>query len=158
MARSIELTPEEQHMLTMMVYGEGAQSSPESMQMIARTALKRLSSGRRKEFGGTLGEVLNKGYYAVSQPNQPYNEATAGVFHNPQSQDAWNAAQLAVDTVVKSGDYGKAMFYFTPTEIQKLKAQGPRVFDFNKVVPMGRQEEYQLFGYPESKKASHYGR
>lgn len=153
-AKNIKLNDEDIAMLAKMVYGEAAGADYDTMKMITQTAVNRLRSGRTKEFGGNLRRVLEKGYYAVSNPNQPYKEALSGVFQSDISKKKWAQAMKAVNDVITKQDYGNAMFYFTDNEMQKLKNQGK--FNFSMVIPSGKIGAYNTFYYPE--KIGHYKR
>lgn len=120
--------------------------------MVAQSAVNRLRSGRSKEFGGSMEDVLSKGYYAVKSPNVPYKQALSGVFSDAPSKKAWDETQSIVQDVLTKQDYGQAMFYFTPKEIEKLKSK--KAFNFDVVKPTGTVGGYETFGYPEKK--SHY--
>ena len=137
--------------LARMVYGEAADQDYDVMKMIAQTAINRLRSGRSKEFGADINRVLQKGYYAVNNPNTPYKQAVAGSFPDEVSQKKWEQANQVINDIIQSGDYGQAMFYFKPDEIKKMS---PKAFNFDLVVPTGEVGPYQTFSYP--KKQSHY--
>jgi spore germination cell wall hydrolase CwlJ-like protein len=147
-----KLSDEDKAALTRMVYGEAAGADSATMKMIAQSAINRLRSGRTKEFGGNMPRVLKKGYYAVSNPNQPYKQALSGQFNDEQSKKAWLQAQNIVNDMIKNQDFGQAQFYFTPKEIERMKAQGG--FDFSQVIPTGSVGNYQTFSYPQV--VSHY--
>ena len=149
-----KLTEEDIAALSRMVYGEAAGADENTMRMITQTALNRLRSGRTKEFGGDMPRVLKKGYYAVSNPNQPYRQALTGAFNDELSKNKWLQAQNTVRDVIKRQDFGQAQFYFTPNEIERMRKQGG--FDFSQVMPTGVVGNYQTFSYPEQ--ASHYRR
>ncbi len=152
--KQIKLSPEDVAALQRMVYGEAAGSDEATMRMIAQSAVNRLRSGRTKEFGGNMTKVLQKGYYAVSNPNLPYRQALEGAFNDEQSKKKWLQAQNVVNDVIKNQDFGKTMFYFTQPELERLTKKGG--FDFSQVVPTENIGAYMGFAYPEE--PSHYGR
>lgn len=132
-----------------MVYGEGADQPYDVMKMMAQSAFNRALSGRKREFGKTIQDVLNKGYYAVKNRNKPYSQAVSGKFEDELSQKAWAQAQQVVNDIITNNDYGDVLFYFTPEEIKNMKG-----FKFNLVKPVGEVGKYKLFTYP--KKGNHY--
>lgn len=152
--KAINLTEDDIAAIQRMVYGEAAGEDYDTMKMIAQSAINRLRSGRKKEFGSNINKILQKGYYAVKNPNQPYRQALGGKFEDKTSKDKWLQAQKAVSDVLAKQDFGQAMFYFTPIEIKKQTEAG--TFDFSQVVPTGDVGVYKTFGYPAP--ASHYGR
>ena len=149
--KQVKLSAEDVAALQRMVYGEAAGSDEATMRMIAQSAVNRLRSGRTKEFGGNMTKVLQKGYYAVSNPNLPYRQALDGSFNDEQSKKKWLQAQNVVNDIIKNQDFGKAMFYFTPEEIKRISGKG---FDFSQVLPGDKIGNYETFYYPEQ--PSHY--
>ena len=141
----LKLSPKEITALQQMVHGEGAGADIDTRKMMAQSAINRLLSGRTKEFGGTMSDVLKKGYYAVKNPNAPYKQAVSGKFNDTPSKVSWGETKKIVEAVVGDKDYGKHQFYFTDEEIEKLN-KGKK-FDFTKVKPMGSTGKYKLFGY-----------
>ena len=115
-----------------------------------QSILNRLKSGKVKEFGRTIPEILDKGYYAVKNNNVPYKEALSGKFNNPLSQSAWKETQQVYNDIMKNRDFGNAMFYFLPNEISNIMSSknGKKIFNFSKVVPLGQVGEYSVFTYP----------
>lgn len=144
--KSIKLSDDDIAALTRMVYGEAAGEDYNTMKMVAQSAVNRLRSGRKKEFGSNLSKVLQKGYYAVSNPNQPYKQALYGNFNNELSKKKWQQAQKAVSDMIAKQDFGEAMFYFTPDEITKLQKGGK--FNFSVVKPTGKVGKFLTFAYP----------
>jgi spore germination cell wall hydrolase CwlJ-like protein len=147
-----KLSTEDIAALSRMVYGEAAGADATTMKMIAQTAINRLRSGRSKEFGANLPRVLKKGYYAVSNPNQPYRQALSGQFNDEPSKKAWTQAQNIVNEIIKNQDFGQAQFYFTDSELKRLKSNNG--FNFSLVIPIGKVGAYSTFAYPEQ--AGHY--
>jgi len=144
------LLPEEVLALQQGTYGEAANQPYEIKKMVMQSILNRLKSGKVKEFGRTIPEILNKGYYAVKNKNVPYKEALSGKFNNPLSQQAWSETQKVYNDIMKNQDFGNAMFYFKPSEISTIQSSknGKKIFNFSKVVPLGQVGEYQVFTYP----------
>jgi hypothetical protein len=129
------------------VFGEGANQPIEVRKMIASTIINRLNSSRKKEFGETPEEVLNRGFYAVSNPNVPYKQASAQKFPDKKSENIYKETLQLVSGMLKgkiSPDKGE--FYFTNKEIVNLK-KNPKRFDFAKVKHQGKSGDYQVFSY-----------
>lgn len=134
--------------LAAMIYGEGANQKPETMRKIGSTALNRLASGKIKEFGGNLDEVLMKGYYAVKNNSPMYQEAVSGKFKDEVSETAYKQALAIASGLIKGTiKPDKGEFYFTQKEINKLKKKGKKAFNFDAVKKLDEFEDYQMFGY-----------
>jgi hypothetical protein len=133
--------------LAKMVFGEGAGVDKDTKHMIASTALNRLNSGKTEEFGANIPEVLQKGYYAVKNPNTPYKQAVEGKFPDKKSEDSWKEA-VAVSSGLLKGTVAprEGQFYFKAHEIEKLKKK-PKAFNFKAVKKVGDVGDYQVFGY-----------
>jgi len=131
------------------VFGEGAGSDNDFRKMVIQSILNRARSGRKKEFGATIPEILQKGYYAVSNPNKPYKLITSGAELDPQSKKAYGEIKTLLDSVVGDKDYGNSMFYFTPEEETKMRAKGKKVFNFDAVKPTGMVGNYRTYGYAD---------
>jgi len=129
------------------IYGEGASTDYNTMKMIGSSIINRVSSGRAKEFGSSIPEVAQKGYYAVSNPNVPYKQAIAGKFPDKASETAYKQALAVASGLIKGTiQPDKVHFYFTDKEINKLK-KNPKRFDFKRVKPTGEVGQYKLFSY-----------
>jgi len=150
--KTINLSEDDIAAIQRMVYGEAASEDYATMKMITQTVINRLRSGRGKEFGKNISSILKKGYYAVSNPNQPYRQALSGRFEDEVSKKKWLQAQKAVSNVLDKQDYGQAMFYFTPDEIKRQTQSG--AMDFKQFIPTGTVSKFKTFSYPE--KISHY--
>jgi len=145
MPMELNLTPQDILALQQMVYGEETQDT-DTMKMIAQSALNRLKSGKKKEFGGNIPEITKKGYYAVSKQNIPYKQAVSQKFPDITSKVAWGNAKKVVEAVIGDKDYGQGhQFYFTDSEIAKLKKS--KSFNFSRVKSKGTSGKYKLFGY-----------
>jgi hypothetical protein len=129
------------------IYGEAANQSPEVMKMVGSTAINRLKSGRVHEFGASLPEILHKGYYAVSNPNIPYQQAVTQKFPDKESETKFKQAMMIASGLIKGTiTPDKGEFYFTNKEIGKLK-RNPKKFNFKAVKKIGSSGDYQVFGY-----------
>ena len=130
------------------IYGEGASTKEDTMKMIGSSVLNRLDSGRTKEFGGTIEEIGDKGYYAVKDNTDLYQQATNWNFPDKSSENAYKKAIAIASGLVKGTiDRHKAQFYFTPEEIKKQKKKGKKAFDFDLVKEQGDVEMYKTFSY-----------
>jgi hypothetical protein len=129
------------------VHGEGAGASKEFRKMVASTILNRADSGRGKEFGNSIPEILTKGYYAVSNPNEPYKEASSMKFKSKESENSFKETLQLVSGMMK-GTIKRypGLFYFNNKEITKLK-KTPGVFDFKKVQDVGGVDNFRVFDY-----------
>ena len=139
------MNEELKRMITNAVYGEGADASSEVKAMIASTIINRMEANRPKEFGKDVPEILNKGYYAVSNPNEPYKQAISGNIQDELSKRAYKETEDVVESVL-GGNKQKGMFYFTPDEEVKLRPN-PKKFNFNMVKPVGKVGKYNVYSY-----------
>jgi hypothetical protein len=105
-----------------------------------------LRSGKTKEFGETVPDVLAKGYYAVSNPNKPYKWTTTNTFPNDRERNRQAEIHKLTEAVHGDKDYGKAMFYFTNDEEKKLRTK-KNAFNFSAVKPTGRAGIYNTYAY-----------
>ena len=143
--KKVELSKEDKLALAQMAYGENVSEDDDVVKMTVQSAINRLLSGRTKEFGATIPEILKRGYYAVSKKNTPYQQAVSQKFPDIQSKARFASIQKLVDAIVGDEDFGKAQFYFTPNEIEKLSKA--KKFDFKLVKPRGVVGKYQTFSY-----------
>lgn len=133
--------------LANMIFGEAANQDYDTMHMVGSSAVNRLNANRQKEFGANLGEVLQKGYYAVSNPNEPYKQALSGKFKDDVSKNAYKRA-FAISSALLKGTLKpkEGQFYFTDKEIKKLK-KNPKSFNFKAVRETGKSGDYRVFSY-----------
>lgn len=131
-----------------MIYGEVGSLDEDHMIKFGSGALNRLEAGRTEEFGGTLPEVLQKGFYAVSNPNDPYKWATSGKFPSKDEENRYKQA-LSIAYGLRAGtiDRQEGMFFFTPDEEKKLRKKGKKVFDFGQVKSVGKTDKYNIYSY-----------
>ena len=145
MAESQEVTA-----LANMIYGEAAGEDYDTMKMVGSSAINRYLSPRDKEFGGTIDQVLQKGYYAVNHPNTPFKQAVSQKFPDKKSLEAYKRAYAIASGLIKGNiKRDNVHFYFTEDEIKKLEKAGKRKFDFKQVKETGKLKKYRLFSYPE---------
>jgi len=134
----IKLSKEDRLALAQMAYGENAGEDNDTVKMTIQTAVNRLLSGRAKEFGKDIPEVLKKGYYAVSKNSPLYQQAVSGKFSDVPSKVRFSEIQKLTDAIIDDGDFGKAQFYFKPDEAKALK---------KKLVPQGNVGKYETYSY-----------
>jgi spore germination cell wall hydrolase CwlJ-like protein len=133
--------------LTNLIYGEAANQDEKVMKMVGSTVINRQKSGRTQEFGETIGEIAQKGYYAVKNPNQPMKEAMSGKFGSPEAERKYKQAMATASGLLRGTiEPDKGMFYFKPDEIKKLK-KTPKVFNFKAVKSVGKSGDYEVFDY-----------
>lgn len=134
--------------LTNALFGEVASEDKDTMVMVGSTMLNRLEANRPEEFGSTVPEVLQKGYFAVSNPNVPYRQAITRDFPDKVSENKYKQA-LAVMSGLHKGtiDRREGHFYFTDAEIKKIKRRKKKTFNFKAVEPRGEAGPYKVFGY-----------
>lgn len=147
----------EQIALANMIYGEEAKGNMEVMKMIGSTALNRLESGKVDEFGGDLNEVLQKGYFAVSNQNDPYQWASSGKFPDKVSENNYKKA-LQVAGGLLSGRIERVpgLFYMTDKELKK-KMKPDSDFDLSLVEEVGKSGKYTVMDYAKKKKKKGMG-
>lgn len=127
------------------VYGEYTGNDDAIRKMIIQSVLNRARSGRTKEFGTTIPEILQKGYYAVSRQNQPYKEVMSGTFDTEQGRNSFAEIYTLLQAIVGDKDYGDVMFYHTDDEIKRQKAKGG--FNYDAVKKLGKVDKYNTYGY-----------
>lgn len=143
--KKLNLSKDDINSLALMAMAENGDQSDDVVKMTIQSALSRLNSGRTKEFGGSLPEVLKKGYYAIKRPNGLYKTLTSGNELDMPTKTRLAAIKKLTEAVVGDQDYGNAQFYFTPQEVKRLTAS--KAFNFGAVKPMGNVGMYQTFGY-----------
>ena len=130
------------------IYGEAASEDIDTMKMVGSVALNRLEAGKIDEFGSSMPEVLQKGFYAVSNPNEPYKQAISGQFPDKLSETKYKQALSIASGLVRGTiDRSKGQFYFTDNEVKKLKGKGKKSFNFDVVKPTGKVGKYNTYSY-----------
>jgi len=133
--------------LTNLIYGEAANQDAKVMKMVGSSAINRMKSGRTKEFGSTLEEIAQRGYYAVKNPNQPMKEAMSGKFGSPEAENKYKQAMSIASGLLRGTiEPDKGLFYFKKDEISRLK-KTPKVFNFKAVRSVGKSGDYEVFDY-----------
>ena len=143
----IVYTPEDLNEMYKGVYGEAAGADDAVMKMVAQSIVNRHRSGRGKEFGETIPDIMKRGYYAVSKANKPYKEASEGKFPDIKSKAAWGRTKKLVDIASSETDTDNPghLFYFTPEEEAKMKKN--KSFKFDQVEKVGKIGGYNLYKY-----------
>jgi hypothetical protein len=104
------------------IYGENASEDYDTMVMTGSSALNRLEAGRPQEFGATLPDVLQKGYYSVSQNSPMYQQAVGGKFPDEKSETAYKRAlQISYGLINKTIERTKGEFFFKKGEAKGLR-------------------------------------
>jgi len=129
------------------IYGEAANQDYDTMLMVGSTVINRLNAQRPQEFGVDMPDVLQKGYFAVSNPNIPYKQALEHKFPDKQSEDKYKQA-LAIASGLVRGTLKpqEGQFYFTDKEVNKFK-RNPKKFNLKAVKEVGRVGDYRVFSY-----------
>jgi len=128
------------------IYGEAASEDLNTMVMVGSTILNRLTADKPKEFGKDMNEVLQKGYYAVKNKNEPYKQAEKQRFPDALSAKKFEIAHSVAQGLL-SGSIKpvEGHFYFTPEEVEKqTKAKS---FHFDRVKSIGKTGKYEVFSY-----------
>jgi hypothetical protein len=136
--QTLNLSNADRKALANMAYAENGGEDNDTVKMTVQTALNRLRSGRTKEFGGTMQDVLKKGYYAVSKNSPLHQQAVSGKFPDLQSKARHAEVSKLTDAVVGDGDYGEGLFYFRPQEANGLK---------KKLKSQGNVGKYEVYSY-----------
>lgn len=133
-------------LLAAMISGESISEDYDTMHMVGSSAINRANANRPDEFGSSLPEILQKGYYAVQNQNTPYTQAVTQSFPDKKSEDKYKQA-LAIASGLYKGTIKprEGMFYFTDDEIKKLKRK--KSFNFKAVKEHGKVGKYTVFSY-----------
>jgi len=135
-------------LLANIIYGEAADQKQDVMEMVGSTVLNRVSANRANEFGVSIEEVGQKGYYAVKNQNEPYKQAVSGKFKDEVAEEAYKKAYAVASGLYKGTiELRKGQFFFKPDEEKKLRKAGKKVFDFKQVKEEGIVGEYNVYGY-----------
>jgi spore germination cell wall hydrolase CwlJ-like protein len=135
-------------LLAALINGEAAGSDRDTKIMVGSSALKRLQANKPEEFGSTLQEVAQKGYYAVKNQNELFTQAITGKFPDKKAENAFKESLAIASGLLKGGIEQKdVMFYFKPSEETKMRKKGDKVFNFKAVRSTGKQSEYNLYSY-----------
>jgi len=137
--------------LAAIIYSEGASTKPEVKAMIGSTVLNRLESGRVEEFGGNIGEIGQRGYYAVKDNTDLYQQATTGKFPDKVAEKAYKESLATASGLMKGTiDRHKAMFYFEEKEEMKIRNKGKagkKQFNFDVVKRGEDSEKFRTYHY-----------
>lgn len=121
------------------IYGENASEDYDTLVMTGSTMLNRLDADRPEEFGSNLGEVLQKGYYAVSDNTPLYQQAVTGKFPDKVSENKFKQI-LQISYGLRKGTIPRVegQFYFKKGEAKELRKK----LKFIKKVGI-----YDVYGY-----------
>lgn len=146
MAVDFPLTNQDLYNIAAMVYGEMGSEDINHWQMAASAFFNRL--GQREWASLSPMEVLESGFYAVSNKNDPYTWAISKKFPNKQEEDRFKEIFALVNAMVRGKkEILPNQFFFTKKEINSLKRK--KKFNFNQVEPVGKIGKYHLFKYKE---------
>jgi len=145
-----EIMDERVKQLADIIYGENGGEDFDTMVMTGSSVLNREAAGKPQEFGSDLAEVGQKGYYAVSNNSDMFQQAQTGNFPDEKSSTAYKrcvqaAYGLETGTIKKHS----SQFSFTPVEEKRMRKAGKKVFDFDKVVSTGKVGKYNTYAYPK---------
>ena len=136
------------HVLAALINGEAAGSDRETKIMVGSSALKRLAANKPEEFGSTLQEVAQKGYYTVKDQNEPFKQAVTGNFPDKKAENAFKESLSIASGLIKGGiEQKNVMFYFKPSEETKMRKKGSKVFNFSAVKPSDSVGGYNTYTY-----------
>ena len=122
-----------------MIYGENGGENYDTMVMTGSSALNRLEANRPEEFGATLPEVLQKGYYAVSQNSPMFQQAMSGKFPDEKSELAFKKAmQVSYGLIEGTIPRTKGQFFFKKGEAKSLR---------KKLKSVGKTGKYDVYSY-----------
>lgn len=150
------MTDDDVKMIAAMAYGKNRGQGDDAIVHTLSSAYNRI--GKNEWRNKTVPEILNGGYYAVSDTsnNTGYADAMAGKFKNKDDENEYKriyvkAAAMRRGTLQPTD----TQFYFKQSEINKLsKSKG---FDFSKVdegTPFnakvgGKTEKFRTFHYKQ---------
>ena len=123
------------------IYGENGSEDYDTMVMTGSSVLNRFLTTRDKEFGTSIPEVGQKGYYAVSNNTPMYQQAVTGKFPDEASANKYKQAlQVAYGLFKGTIEKHPAQFFF-----KKGEASGLR----KKLKSTGKVGIYDTYAYPE---------
>jgi hypothetical protein len=126
--------------LAAMINGEGASADFDTKVMMGSTAINRLKAQRLEEFGGTLPEVTQKGYYAVKNQNIPYQQAITGKFPDKKAENAWKQSLAIASGLIKGTiPVVEGQFFFKSKEKPKM--------NWKLLKEVGNTGGYKVFSY-----------
>lgn len=144
--------------LAQLIYAESGGEDYDTMKMVGSSVIKRLQSGRIKEFGENIQDVINSTaspYYSVTEKSPLLLEAQSGKFKDKMSEDAFKRSYAIASGLIKGTiKPDNVMFFFKPEEEIKLRKKGSKVFNFSYVHPTGKIGKYNLYSYDEPKSKS----
>lgn len=143
-----QMSNEDLDLLAAIIYGESAGESDTTKRLVGSTVINRLNSGRTAEFGETINEIGQKGYYAMSKNSPLFSQAISKEFPDKKSEQAYKES-LAIASGLLKGTIkpDKGLFYFKDDEVEALKKKGKKVFNFDQVKTIGRTGKYNVFEY-----------
>lgn len=149
------MSPEEFNDFVNTMYGEEAKGNRDNLIVAGSSILNRRDSGRTSEFGETIPEITQKGYFAKINQNDPYVWGVTGKFPDKVSEKNYKKTmQVARGLVSGEIERTPGLFYMTEDEI-KSKKKPDSDFDMSLVEEVGRGGSYRLLDYkkPGNKKS-----
>lgn len=127
------------------MFGEEAQGNEEVLRMVGSSVLNRRDAGRVKEWGSTIPEITQMGYYAKQNQNDPYRAAISGQFNNKEDENRFKRAlQIASGLLDGSIERVGGEFFFTDDEMVSQREKG---FNFDEVEHLRKVGPYNILQY-----------
>ena len=134
--------------LAAIIHGEGASTKADVKTMIGSSVLNRLDAERYEEFGASMEEIGQKGYYAAKDGTTLYQNAKEGNFPDDMSEKSYKESYAIASGLIKGTiPRHDAMFFFTPPEETKLRKKGKKHFNFDLVKSQGEVGDYNTYSY-----------
>jgi len=137
--------------LAAIMHGEGASTKANVKIMIGSSVLNRLDAEKYEEFGASMEEVGQKGYYAAKDGTELYQNAKEGNFPDDMSEKSYKETYAIASGLIKGTiDRHAAMFFFKQKEenrIRKAGAKGKKEFNFDLVKEQGQVGDYRTYSY-----------
>lgn len=133
------------------VYAERGRD-PRSARMVTHTILNRVKSGRAKEFGADLEEVINKPWAFTSVTGSPkdrvkYESALRKQFKNPAEEADYFQTRHEVEEVLR-GRYDHEnqgqVLYYNPSKVKTPP------WDFSQIEEVPGDGDHRMFRYKRS--------
>jgi len=123
------------------IYGENGSEDYDTMVMTGSSVLNRFLTTKGEEFGTSIPEVGQKGYKAVQNNTEMYQQAVSGKFPDEKSEAKYKQAlQVAYGLYKGTIEKHPAQFFF-----KKGEATGLR----KKLKSTGKVGIYDTYAYPE---------
>ena len=125
--------------LANLIYAENGSEDYDTMVMTGSTLLNRVEANKPQEFGEDITDAMVKGYYAVSNNTDMFQQAAYQKFPDKQSETAYKkAVQVAYGLKQGTIERHPAQFFF-----KKGEASGLR----KKLKSTGKVGKYDTYSY-----------